>query len=404
MKPRKLGRTAQTVRILIGLCALGAVLTFYNAYSSRRDAQLATAEKSEQQRRFFVDASQRPDLGIFFKSLSHDERVTMSKAIGRYDDAEDAALIGTCLETFDVEAREALTASLIHLVKSQPESVIKLLERPGGFQQRAVRSALKTLGDSALPKIAEQLKVGGARGNAADVLVEFGEKSAQYVRPLLADDDADVRVACADILGKLRVAAAIPMLRKLADSKTGNERAIYIGAISAIGDPATESYVSEQLENPSNPADVRAQCALGLGLIASPSATRQLAAHLDDAETSIRRGAVDGLRHIGAAALVLPLSDRDKLEIATGIAGPAANSVIRDALSKENLAVDAAAACAGRPEMQSELVAALRRYQSKGDVVSQIVSVLSGTEVGRQLLAKLEKDPLLEGFVRRAVG
>ncbi len=401
---RPVSRTAQMLRILLGMSVLGGVLSAYSVINNGRDVRLATGPKSESQRQFFVEAATRPDLLIFFKALTPAQRIAMSRAIGRYDDALDAPLIATCLESFDVPAREALTAALGHVATVQPKAVVALFDQSGGFKQRAIRLALHPLGDAALELVAPQLRIEAARPNAADFLVESGPSAASHVIPMLNDTDAATRQAAADVLGKLRASSAISNLLSLVGAHSGNERAAYLGAICAIGDPKTEHFVRAELNNAANLPDLRAQCAIGLGLIGTDTAMNELSKHLDDDETSVRQGAIEGLRLVGAKALKLNVSLRDRLEVAAAVSGPESNAVVAAALKDPALAERAGVVSVGRTELESALCEAIVRYDHRGEIVSACVHALAASRSGRQLLTRFSDNEAIAGFVQRELG
>src|SRR4051794_22717400 len=80
------GRLQRTVKSLVAMSLLGIGLATLNVVSTRHDLSIATGPKSQAQREWFIDASERPDIAAFFKKLSHSDRLKMSRAIGRYDD------------------------------------------------------------------------------------------------------------------------------------------------------------------------------------------------------------------------------------------------------------------------------------------------------------------------------
>jgi hypothetical protein len=154
------------------ISGLGVVLAVTNAITAQNDVRMATGTVGDAQKRFFVEAADRPDIAIFFKGLAPDQRLKMSQSVGEYDDPKIAVLIGKLLADFDFVAREALTDSLVKLVKKQPKAVAEQLALKGSFQQLAVAKALATLGPTSAPFAAATLtnadaKPVGARFAAA---------------------------------------------------------------------------------------------------------------------------------------------------------------------------------------------------------------------------------------------
>jgi len=313
--PSRLGRT---LRSLATISALGVVLAIYNAYSLHRDTSLATGPVSPPQHEFFLDATTRPDIALFFKGLTHDQKMVMAARIGAYDDAKLAALLATLLGSFDADARGVLTKSLTHVGEAHPEAVAEQLKVAGSLQQFAISTALRTIGPPALPAVADMLKNGDARPRAVAFLVARGASSVPFLLPRLDDANKDIRLAAADALGKLGAREAVAPLVALYQKSTGDEREGYLTAISGIGAPETEGLLTAEASDRDSTTPRRAQAMLGLGRIASASAVASLWSLSGDVDTQIQDAVITGLQLAGPVALQTAPTPEIGLRVAAG--------------------------------------------------------------------------------------
>lgn len=393
----------RTLRALLTISAVGAVLAIYSAWTAGRDVRLATGPQSEAQERWLVSAASRPDLATFFKRLTRDQKLAMAQAVGRYDDAPLAKIAGTCIETFDPQTRDAFAAALIRVAKAHPKEVVDQMVGGGGIKQRAIANALHPLGAVVLPMVAEKLTVGDARTNAVSFLADSGLDAVPYVAPKLADKDKDVRLAAADCLGKLRATSATDALTKLAQSAAMEERPRYWAAIASIGNPSSEPFLTSLISDVELDGSQRAQAALGLGRVATESALRTVARFLTTDEAPLSRACIDALRSAGDRGLAVAPNEEARVAVAAGVLSPAADAVLRAALERPATAATASALCADRPQLHPELIAAARRFASDGEVADAVVHALDQTSSGRKRLQSLRNDPDLGGFVRRVL-
>lgn len=409
------------------ISGLGVVLAVTNAITAQNDVRMATGTVGEAQERFFVDAADRPDIAIFFKGLAPDQRLKMSQSVGEYDDPKIAVLIGKLLADFDFVAREALTDSLVKLVKKQPKAVAEQLALKGSFQQLAVAKALATLGPTSAPFAAATLSNADARPNAVGYLVDLGSPSVPVLLPLLKDASIDVRLAAADGLGKLRSREAIPELTRLyremfEKSKQpeavavpgqpapmtlaaiSDARAAYLTAISGIGDPGSEPLLVQILANPAEPSTLRAQAALGIGRIASVQGARLLWNYRDDDEFELRESILSALQLAGGTALsVAPPLDESVIRVAGGIKGTAAEQVIAAGLRTPALVEAAALAATDRPSLVPNLLSVLRAPAARQDgrVADAAIRALRSTDQGELALRNSPEMAIFAGLIDR---
>ncbi|MEZ0325719.1 MAG: HEAT repeat domain-containing protein [Fimbriimonas sp.] len=403
VKVKGVGRMGRTLRSLLYMALLGAVLFILNLFMNGRDVAAAIGPEGETQRHFFLIAAERPDMLIFFKSLKPEQRLQMAQNVGRYSDPQLAKLIVKLLETFDTAARAALTQSLTALAKKQPAAVAERLEVGGSFQQLAMRSALKGAGPEALPLVAERLTNAGARPNAVAFLVEAGPPAIPPLLPMLGNKDKDVRLAAADALGKLRAKQALSKLVALYNGSTGDEQYGYLAAIAGVGDPSSETLLTSALNDEALPAPQRAQAALGLGRIGSESAIDLLWRYAASENHQIEQSSITALQVVGD--LVWKPGEGSpllRIAVAEGIKTQLADNVIALGLGNPATQVAAARSAARRPALVRTLTTHLERLQpgSEGDVADAIISALATTAEGRKSLAGLKAGPLA-GLIQR---
>ena len=326
----------------------------------------------------------------------------MARNISRYDDPTMAKLIGKCLESFDAQARDELTKSMAVIARSQPKAVAQQLELKGSFQQLAVAKALRESGSDVLDMVAERLTNADARPNASSYLVASGKSAIPSVLPQLDSKDKDVRLAAADVLGKLRSRQAVDELTSKYRSTKGDEQYGYLAAIAGIGDPSSQGLLESALEDSSLPVPQRAQAELGLGRIASPATVELLWTYIDDEQRQLRESAITALQISGDVALRHAPNDvANQLAVASGVHSDLANSIIAGALGTSNVG-EAADAAHGRPELAEVLVSHLRSIEPdrQGDIADDLIDALASTPAGAAALKTLD-EPALAGLVQR---
>lgn len=399
------GRAGRTVVALAVMVGLGLVLAALGVVTSRRDLALAIGPSSAAQRQWLDEAADRPDIAQFFKKLSHEQRIEMARAIGRYDDAPLAKLTGLLLADFDEEARAILQRGLGRIAAVHPEDVAAQLVQTGGFQQLAVFAALRTLGDRAITPVAAMLDNGDARPAAIAYLVAAGPAAIPALLPRLNDPKPEVRLAAADALGGLRAREAIaPLLKDLAEAPVA-DRPAYLADLAAIGDPSTEPLLASVLDDTARPLAERTAVALGLGRIGGPVATPLLWRYAATDEPVLAHAAFAALVTVGAPALQVPeVPPAIRIRLAAALVGPEADGVLRIALTQPETRLAAVQGAKERPSLIPDLAALLPLAKEDGELAAALVADLSATDAGRALLAPYRDDPGLTGFIQRAHG
>ena len=384
------------------MVGFGCALTVLNVFTSRRDVALATGPRSEAQHAWLVEAADRPDLAQFFKKLSHEDRVAMAQAVGRYDDAPLAKLSGTLLADFDAEARDALVQALKGIAAVHPEAVAEQLKNKGSFQTLGVSDALRTQGDRVLPAVVAMLANGDARPAAVAYLVRVGQASVAPLLPKLDDENRDVRLAAADALGQLRAREAVALLLKKLDAAPAEDRAPYLAALAAVGDPSTEGLMTSVLGDASRPLVERTPAALGLGRIGGAAAARALWPFASSDDPGLSGAAIAALGVVGPPAL----ADRAappllRLRVASLVEGSKADEAIRQGLRVPATALAAIQAAKGRPSLLPDLAALLPQGKADGDLAAALIAALSATPEGKARLVAYRDDPSYAGFIQR---
>jgi len=147
---------------------------------------------------------------------------------------------------------------------------------------------------------------GGARGPGGDVLSSplFLQKNSQtesvpLLLALIDDKDEGVRGGAIEALGKIGDKAAIPRLITAMQKDTPQTRRVAIGAIALIADVSGEAALTEAVGNPEDNNEARAQAAIGLGKIGTPTAVSTLIKTLKDDDLKLRSAAVVALVRAG---------------------------------------------------------------------------------------------------------
>jgi len=394
-------RLARTVRSLLFMISLGAGLAIYNSVTLAKDVSTATGAKSDAQHNFFVAAADRPDIELFYKKLTHDQKVAMAKHLGEYQDPKLAKVIGKLVGTFDAEARGILTDSLTKAAQGHPEAVASLLTQKGSLQIVAITAALRSMGPDALPSVVDQLKVADARTNSVAYLVAAGKPAAPFLLPKLDDTNKDVRLAAADALGKIGDEAAIGKLTDLYTGSTGDEKFGYLSALSGIGARQSEGLLTAAVTDESLTGPRRAQAMLGLGRIGSNTAIQKLWALSSTDDPQVLDSVVSALQLAGDQALSGAPDPHLALRVAGGLRDRTADEYISKALTDPALTIAAAEAAAQRPSLVGALAANVKVHAADGAEVDALMRALSTSREGQQELQRLANDPLVGGFAFR---
>ncbi|MCW5943828.1 MAG: HEAT repeat domain-containing protein [Fimbriimonadaceae bacterium] len=395
----------QAVWLLLGLLVFAVLLGVYNAWRTAETRKLALGSPSSAQRDYFVASVDRPEVESFFKALPSSEKVRFAKNLGAHDAPGLAKLIVKLLATFDKDARDALTESLVRLAKTQTKAVAEQLTQTGGFQRYAVFRALAEAGETSLNATAGQLSVTDARTNAVAFLVSEGSASVPPLLRQLAHKDKDVRGAAAEALGKLRAREAVDALTERYRTAPVDEGIAYLTALSAIADPRSRDLLREAFVNPQTRPDLRSVSALGLGRIGRPEDLKLLWDASGTPDLDLQVAIVSGLQFAGEASLTEAPLSLISLRVAAGVKGPRSDALIERGLASGSrpLLAEAARATRRRPELVGALERAVRRYDPamRGDLVDPLLEALAQTEAGHAVLRRLADDQAVGSLASR---
>ncbi len=408
-KPEKKKRKSQqsgTGYILLFLVVSAVAMAFYNAWSTRTDIRIATGPVGKEQDAFFVNAADRPDIATLYKSMTPAQKLIVAKNIGNYDSPKLAKLIGILLADFDQEARRELTKSLSAVAHKQPGAVAKELKNAGSFQNLGVSTALKSIGDKAIPFVVKQLSDGDCRPQAIAFLIE----NPASIKPLIAsldDKSADVVKAAVEALGKLRATEATEKLMDMYEASKKEDKLLYLTALASIGDSRTENMLTAALDDPELDGSMKQQAALGLGRIASPTSIVRLWRIVPNPDVDLVDSTISALQLAGDASLRTPNTPDDiRIRVAAGIETPLADSVIASGLQSQNKVVEEVALqnSLERPGLVNALSAYLQAMhsESEGELIDLAVTALMSTPSGTQAARALKNNPLLAGFIERS--
>ncbi len=419
VRKKRPSRAARSVRVIVGLIVLAGALAGLNAYTYKQDVQAATGSPQPAQQGFFVTAADRPDIEVFFKSLTHEQRVAMGKNLGAHNAPKVAELAARLMNSFDAEARAELERSLILLAPKQPEAVADQLKLGASFQRIGVFKALDTLGPAAIPLAVARLEKADCRTNAASYLLMKGAPVCEPTLALLASSkEKDARLAAADVLAKLRYLPAAPALAKLLTqareetlaetdpTKVPDKRAEalgYLGALATVAAPESEALLRTTAKDEATPGPYRAQSLLGLGRIGNAACQATLWEFALQQDRLLSDAAYSGLQLVGDDVLKSDRPLSSLLKVAAGLVSRAADAVVARALTSPAIALEAATSAADRPGLVPALVARLQAIDAstEGALADRIIESLASTPAGQRSLQGLRKDPGIEALARR---
>lgn len=380
-------------------------LAAYNAYSTARDVRLATGPQGPAQRDFFIEAADRPDILTLYQGMNRAEKIATARNISHYDHPKLAKLVAILLQDFDSEARRVLTETLKTVAARQPKAVAEELKNSSSFQYLGVTAALRSLGEAAIPFVVQTLSNGDCRPRAVEFLVTSGAAAIPHVLPELQSTNKDVRLAAVETLGKLRARQAAAPIRRLFYSAERADRMPYLTALATIAAAEDEPLLAAALDDKGYPTPLRAQAALGLGRIASPTAVATLWRITRDRDRDLVEAAEAGLRLAEDRALQYGSgSPRVTAEVCAGFESPLSNRTLERLLqSTDGDVLDAAVAAArGRSALVGALLGVLNRTEPsrEGHLVEAVVDSLYSTENGRSALAQ-SSSPIVRAFFER---
>jgi HEAT repeat protein len=213
-------------------------------------------------------------------------------------------------ESKQINEKDEVVAALVKIDDPQAVPALLQLLRKERISQKEHNwwsdETKKTLGRIRKPQsISAVLKVlqdedANLRMAAAEVLGEIGSLQVipALAQALLHDENAGVRKAAAKALGKIGDTRAVPDLLQALRNEEGDARAIAAKALGLIGDPQAVFALAQVLLHDEN-TGVRKAAADALGNIGDSQATPALVKALQDEDASLRMTVAAALAKIG---------------------------------------------------------------------------------------------------------
>lgn len=400
----KLSGPAKTLLVLV---ALTGVLLAIDRISTAREIALATGPKSEAQRKYFVEAADRPGIDLFYKGLNPRQKLAMAKRLGEYSDEKAIALTGKLLGTFDAPAYDALTQALTKQAKANPEGAIKLIGEGATRPKAAIRAALIGAAPASLKPLAEAMKDPALRGPAKRLLLEAGPQAEPVVRPLVGSSDQETRTDAAFLLGEYRKTESIEALQAAYRTRKPPERSRYLASLVAIGATQNRAFFEGVFTAKGSSGEERALGAKGLSKIGTLEAVAPLARALLKSQGPERETIIAALAEAGDKTLGLTtLRPHDRFLLACRLRGAKADSVISQAIASQRIDVfPVLDALYGRPALTPALRGLALRIDAKTEAykITQVLRVLTSTEEGLKALRQLRQDDKIGGLAMRTL-
>jgi hypothetical protein len=387
-------------KVLAALVIVAVVLLAVQLRMAASEVALATGPPNAAQRQFFEQAASRPDLELFFKSLSPRQRLAMAERLADHPTQGATKTAARLLSTLDEHARERLVQSLTRLARENPDLVAAELGRTGSFEQAGLLRALDAAGDSGARAAAQALLKPELRAQASAFLVRSEQDVEGELLPMLGHTEPDVRAAASETLGRRRSAVAVEPILKAFRAAQGEERRAHLIALARIGSPGAEfELLAESREF--NPDDVPRELWAGLGRIATPRALKALEAALSAVEGARKEAVEEALTLAGDAALRYLKDSALRVRLAGRVRSPLADEILRGALVSPEAPRQAIEAAQGRPEVAPALLPP--GFDARHPSVPFRTAALASTEPGRAILAAIPLDSPLGGWARRAL-
>lgn len=213
-----------------------------------------------------------------------------------------------CLDGTPEEQRYQSVCAFAH--QAGPEQLRPLMAAVADASYRIREAALDALGSyessDILPLLEVQLRDHGdanLRNAAIEVLPRLGEAAVLHLLPMLHDEDHEVRMFTAQVLGDLALPSATQGLMQALDDDDENVRHAAAAALGKTGDAQAVPSLVRCLDED---FWVQYPAVVSLGQIRDPAATAHLVPLLDD--EMLRQPVVEAMGEIGDYAAVEPLS------------------------------------------------------------------------------------------------
>jgi HEAT repeat protein len=333
------------------------------------------------------DASAVTQAVAFLKDPDRPVRDRIALALARIGTktADNLQGVVTGSKDGDSNVRKVCISLLQVFGQDDPNAALRLLQRllpdiNADVLISAVQSRNAAVTGQLITKVVDAMKAdAAARGPGADVLGALTARREECVKALLpqvADKDDGVCSGAIAALGKVGSPTPMPQLVEAMHKRSAQVRRVAIGAIALIAHVSGEAALTEAIRNPDDDNEARAQAAVGLGRIGTPTAIATLVKALSDDDLKVQVAAVDGLAGAGEPAVpalsqaILDPKPRTRARAAQalgGIAKPAVNAPLLQALKDPVPEVRADAARALGFENNAPAVAALAAAMTDKD-------------------------------------
>ncbi len=382
----------------------GAVVAFiigsaiWNNIVTNRLIEEATGRDLEAQKRALTLLSEREDFFDLIQSRRPPRRLRVAVGAESLNNPVGVKVALAMLRDPEPRVRDRFLQALLKIGGDNLDALAEGLKNPDANVKNGTVKVMVQLGTRCLPVALKAFENADARSAAAEVLVQFGSASVPGLLEILnRATDEGLKLDTITALGRIGDRRATDALLPYLSLPTEKKRIVLV-ALGTIADPRVEPILIRALRSPAEDPDARAQVALGLGHIGTPTAIRALIDALGDPNLQVADSAAQGLQKAGGRALdalTQALSDKRvgvRLRAVEALSGiPEARSVelLRRALRDSDARVQRAAADAlgvvGHPEAVPALIEALGA-EDGGVVMSATRSL---TRIGKPAIPAL---------------
>ncbi len=292
------------MRLVFGLAVAGVMgSALWNNIATNRLIEQATGTDINQQITALRQMAQRDDFYDLLQSRKPPARLRVANAVEQWNEPDAVKVALAMLRDPEPKVRDRFLQSLKVIGGNHLDALAEGLKHSDSKVKSGTIQVMTQLGLQSLPVALKAFEDAGARPAAMEVLVQFGSASVPGLLNILQKaQDEGLQLDTITALGRIgdrRATNAILPFLKLPVEK----RRIVLTALGGIADPRTENILIEALRSEREDPDARAQCALGLGQIGSPTALRALLTGLSDPNLTVADACAVGLRRAGVRAL-----------------------------------------------------------------------------------------------------
>lgn len=405
-------------RALFAVAVLGVIgSAVWNNIVTNRLIEQATGTDIRVQVQALAQMAQRDDFFDLIQSRRTPARLRVAEGVERLNTPDAVKIALAMLRDPEPKVRDRFLEALRKIGGNHLDALAEGLKNSDSKVKNGTVQVMTELGLRCLPVALKAFEDGGARDSAGEVLVRFGTASVPGLLKLLrTSQDEGLQLSAITVLGRIGDPQAVDAIMPFLDLPPEKRRIVWT-ALGSIADPKTESVLVRALLSPDEDPDARAQVALGLGQIATPTALRTLRKGLEDPNLIVADACVAGLQRAGNRAVPFledalksqsPTLRRRAVQALGGIDAPQSVAFLTRALQDSDSRVCRASAIAlgniRSPTAISALVSALAHPD--GGVVQNAVQSLVriGTPTIPALVAQLRSpNPTVAYFSAQAL-